>query len=56
MAKITITRFPDAPLQYETRTIAEFSRLLEQLILQLNTTYVQDTQDISEAQAWFFSR
>ena len=56
MAKITITRFPDAPEEYNSRTISELSRLLEQLILQLNSTYTEDTQNTSEAEAWFFSR
>jgi hypothetical protein len=56
MAKITITRFPDSTPEYEPRVISELSRLLEQLILQLNSTYTRDTQNTSEAQAWFFSR
>jgi hypothetical protein len=56
MSKITLTRFPDPPTQYNPRAFAELIRQLEQLILQLNSTYVQDTQNTSEAEAWFFSR
>ena len=56
MSKITLTRFPDPPSQYDPRSFAELIRMLEQLILQLNSTYVQDTQNTSEAEAWFFSR
>lgn len=56
MSKITLTRFPDPPQDYDPRSFAELTRMLEQLILQLNSTYVQDTQNISEAEAWYFSR
>ena len=56
MAKITITRFPDSTPQYEPEVVSELSRLLEQLILQLNSTYTQDTQNTSEAVSWYFSR
>jgi hypothetical protein len=56
MSKITLTRFPDPPDNYDPRSFAELIRMLEQLILQLNSTYVQDTQNISEAEAWYFSR
>ena len=56
MSKITLTRFPDPHDNYDPRSFAELIRMLEQLILQLNSTYVQDTQNTSEAEAWFFSR
>ena len=54
--KNNTTRFPDPPDNYDPRSFAELIRMLEQLVLQLNSTYVQDTQNTSEAEAWYFSR
>jgi hypothetical protein len=30
-------------------------QVLEQMVLQLNNTFTQDTQDIAEAQTWYMS-
>ena len=42
MAKLTLTRFPDPRPEYDQQQSAELIRLLEELILQLNTQYTQD--------------
>ena len=56
MAKITLNRFPDPSQQYEPRNFFELIRILESLIQQLNTTYTIESENKSEAEAWFFSR
>ena len=53
MAKITITRLPNATAQYEPSQIDQIMRLLEQLILSLNTSYAQDIKDESIGRSWF---
>jgi len=45
MAKIAQTRFPDPPTQYDPRAFAELVRQLEQIILQLNSSYQQDNSN-----------
>jgi hypothetical protein len=45
MAKIPQTRFPDPPEQYDPRAFAELIRQLEQIVLQLNSSYQQDNKD-----------
>ena len=55
MAKLTLTRFPDPRPEYDAQQSAELIRLLEELILQLNTQYTQDTQEEATRRAWFFS-
>ena len=55
MAKLTITRFPDPRPEYDAQQSAELVRLLEELILQLNTQYTQDTQEESTRRAWFLN-
>ena len=55
MAKIAQTRFPDPPAQYNPRAFAELVRLLEQVILQLNSSYQQDNSDEQTRRAWYFS-
>lgn len=45
MAKIAQTRFPDPPAQYDPRAFAELVRQLEQIILQLNSSYQQDNSN-----------
>ena len=54
MAKLTIQRFPDPPLEYDFQNFNEVIRLLEQLIQQLNSSYTQDTLDEATRRAWFF--
>ena len=53
MAKITITRLPNATVEYEQSQIDQLIRLLEQLILNLNTSYSQDIVDKSLGRSWF---
>ena len=53
MAKITITRLPNATPEYQPSQIDQIMRLLEQLILSLNTSYSQDIKDESIGRSWF---
>ena len=53
MAKITITRLPNATPPYEPSQFAQMSRLLEQLILNLNTSYSQDIEEKSSGRSWY---
>ena len=53
MAKIKITRLPNATPQYEQSQIDHIIRLLEQLILTLNTSYAQDIEDKSGGRSWY---
>ena len=53
MAKITITRLPNATPDYQQSQIDQIIRLLDQLILGLNTTYAQDIEDKSSGRSWF---
>ena len=55
MAKIPQTRFPDPPEQYDARAFAELIRQLEQIILQLNSSYQQDNSDEQTRRAWYYS-
>ena len=54
MAKITITRLPNATPEYEQSQIDQILRLLEQLILALNTSYAQDIEEKSGGRSWYF--
>ena len=53
MAKITITRLPNATPDYQPSQIDQIMRLLEQLILSLNSSYAQDIEDKSSGRSWF---
>ena len=53
MAKLTITRFPDPPEEYDRQQFAELIRQLEALIQQLNTQYTLDTQEESTRRTVF---
>ena len=55
MAKLVLQRFPDPPLEYDSRNFFELIRQLEQLIQQLNSTYTNDTLEESTRRAWYFS-
>ena len=52
MAKIPQTRFPDPPEEY---TFAELVRQLEQIVLQLNSSYQQDNKDEVNRRTTFFA-
>jgi hypothetical protein len=54
MAKITITRLPNATPDYEPSQFDQMVRLLEQLILNLNTSYSQDIENKSSGRSWYF--
>lgn len=56
MAKLTLQRFPDPSQDYDSRNFYELIRVLESLIQQLNTTYTVESENKSEAEAWYFSR
>ena len=53
MAKITITRLPNATPQYEPSQFDQMIRLLEQLILNLNFSYSQDIEEKSSGRSWY---
>ena len=53
MAKITITRLPNATSEYEPSQFDQMIRLLEQLILNLNTSYSQDIEEKSSRRSWY---
>ena len=53
MAKITITRLPNATQEYSPNQFDQMVQLLDQIILLLNTNYQQDLKEESEAEAYF---
>ena len=58
MAKISTTRLPDAPAEYESIQFDTLIRILEQITQQLNFGFQQDLKDESTARTfflgWFF--
>jgi len=55
MAKLTLQRFPDAPIEYDRQQFSELIRQLEEMIQQLNTQYTEDTKEESTRRAIFFA-
>jgi hypothetical protein len=57
MSKITNVRLPNAnTLTFDPRQFNQLVRSLEQIVLQLNSTYTPNTtEDKDQAQSWFFS-
>ena len=53
MAKITITRIPNATPEYDPAQFDQMIRLLDQLILLLNTNYQQDLKQEQESESFF---
>jgi len=53
MAKITITRLPNATAQYSSEQFNQMVALLDQIILLLNTNYQQDLKQESQSEAFF---
>ena len=53
MAKITITRLPDATPEYDPGQFDQMVRLLDQIIVLLNTNYQQDLKEESESESFF---
>ena len=54
MAKLTITRLPNATPEYSHNQFDQMVALLDQIILLLNTNYQQDLKEESQAEAFFF--
>ena len=53
MAKITITRLPNATPEYSSEQFNQMVALLDQIILLLNTNYQQDLKEESQSEALF---
>ena len=53
MAKITITRLPNATPEYEHSLFNKMVKLLDQIILLLNTNYQQDLKEESQSESFF---
>ena len=53
MAKITITRLPNATQEYDPGQVDQMVALLDQIILLLNTNYQQDLKEESQSEAFF---
>ena len=53
MAKININRLPNATEEYDASQFDQMIRLLDQIILLLNTNYQQDLKEESESESFF---
>ena len=53
MAKINITRLPNATQEYDAGQFDQMIRLLDQIILLLNTNYQQDLREEAESEGFF---
>ncbi len=53
MAKITITRLPNATEEYSSNQFDQMVQLLDQIILLLNTNYQQDLKEESKSESFF---
>jgi len=53
MAKITITRLPNATPEYQPSQFDQMIRLLEQIILLLNTSYADNIEEQGNGRSWF---
>ena len=53
MAKITITRLPNATPEYESGQFNQMIRLLEQIIFLLNTSYARDIEEQGNGRSWY---
>tara|TARA_R100001509_G_scaffold160493_1_gene128375 strand:+ start:301 stop:468 length:168 start_codon:yes stop_codon:yes gene_type:complete len=53
MAKITVTRLPNATPEYDASQFDQMVKLLDQIILLLNTNYQQDLKEESESESFF---
>jgi hypothetical protein len=54
MAKLNQPRLANATPEYTPEQLNQIIRTLEQMVLQLNSTFTQDVQDANEAQSWYF--
>jgi len=53
MARITITRLPNATPEYDSNQFDQMIQLLDQIIFLLNTNYQQDLKDETESEGFF---
>ena len=53
MAKITITRLPNATPEYDAGQFDQMIRLLEQIVFLLNTNFQQDIKEDLESETFF---
>jgi len=53
MSKINITRVPNATPEYSAAQFDQTIRLLDQIILLLNTNYQQDLKEETESETFF---
>ena len=53
MAKINITRLPNATEEYDAGQFDQMIKLLDQIIFLLNTNFQQDLKEESESEAFF---
>ena len=53
MAKINITRLPNATPEYDAGQFDQMVRLLEQIVFLLNTNFQQDLKEESEQGTFF---
>ena len=53
MAKLTITRLPNATPEYSAGQFDQMIRLLEQIIFLLNTSYAGDIEEQGNGRSWF---
>jgi hypothetical protein len=56
MAKLNQPRLANATAEYSSSQLDQIIRTLEQMVLQLNTNFTQDAQDILESETWFMAR
>lgn len=56
MAKIDRPRLANATAEYSPSQLNQIIRTLEQIIFQLNSTFTVETEEKSEAEAWFMAR
>ena len=53
MAKINITRLPNATPEYNAAQFDQMIRLLDQIVFLLNTNFQQDLKEESESETFF---
>jgi hypothetical protein len=56
MAKLEQPRLANATAEYSQAQLDQIIRTLEQMVLALNSTFTQDTENMLEAECWFYSR
>ena len=54
MAKVTITRLPNATPEYDASQFDQMVSLLDQIVVLLNTNYQSEIKAESEQEAFFF--